>query len=105
MKHYKVPGLSAAFVHNEKLVWAKGFGVVETGSEKPVTTETIFQAVSISKPFTAMVALHLRRGKTSTVAEAKSGRGHLLIQTRLTTPCTPTRRSAPLSHIVNLPND
>ena len=59
MKHYKVPGFSAAFVHNEKLAWVKGFGVVEAGSEKPVTTETIFQAASISKPFTAMVALHL----------------------------------------------
>ena len=59
MKHYKVPGFSAAFVHQEELAWAKGFGVVEAGSEKPVTNETIFQAASISKPFTAMVALHL----------------------------------------------
>ncbi len=59
MKHYKVPGFSAAFVHNEELVWARGFGVVEAGSEKLVTPETIFQAASISKPVTAMVALHL----------------------------------------------
>jgi CubicO group peptidase (beta-lactamase class C family) len=59
MKHYKVPGFSAAFVYQEELAWAKGFGVVEAGSEKPVTNETIFQAASISKPFTAMVALHL----------------------------------------------
>ena len=59
MKHYKVPGISIAFVYQEELAWAKGFGVVEAGSEKPVTTETIFQAASISKPVTAMVALHL----------------------------------------------
>lgn len=59
MKHYKVPGFSAAFVYQEELAWAKGFGVVEAGSEKTVTNETIFQAASISKPFTAMVALHL----------------------------------------------
>jgi CubicO group peptidase (beta-lactamase class C family) len=59
MKHYKVPGFSAAFVYQEELAWAKGFGVMETGSEKPVTDEAIFQAASISKPFTAMVALHL----------------------------------------------
>jgi CubicO group peptidase (beta-lactamase class C family) len=59
MKHYKVPGFSVAFIHQEELAWTKGFGVVEAGSEKPVTTETIFQAASISKPFTAMVALHL----------------------------------------------
>ena len=59
MKHYKVPGFSAAFVHQEELAWAKGFGMMEAGSEKPVTSETIFQAASISKPCTAMVALHL----------------------------------------------
>jgi CubicO group peptidase (beta-lactamase class C family) len=59
MKHYKSPGFSAAFVHQEELAWAKGFGVVEAGGDKPVTTETIFQAASISKPVEAMVALHL----------------------------------------------
>jgi CubicO group peptidase (beta-lactamase class C family) len=59
MKHYKVPGFSAAFIHQDELAWAKGFGVAEAGSENPVTTETIFQAASISKTVTAMVALHL----------------------------------------------
>ncbi|HSQ16843.1 MAG TPA: serine hydrolase domain-containing protein, partial [Anaerolineales bacterium] len=59
MKHYKVPGLSAAFVHQEELAWAKGFGVMEAGGEEPVIPETIFQAASISKPFTGLVALHL----------------------------------------------
>jgi CubicO group peptidase (beta-lactamase class C family) len=57
--HYKVPGISVAFVYQEELAWAKGFGVVEAGGEKPVTGETIFQAASISKPVTVMVALHL----------------------------------------------
>lgn len=28
MKHYKVPGFSAAFVYQEELAWAKGFGEV-----------------------------------------------------------------------------
>jgi len=59
MAHYKVPGFSVAFVDQEELAWAKGFGVAEAGGEKPVTSETIFQAASISKPVTVMVALHL----------------------------------------------
>ena len=59
MQHYKVPGFSAAFVYQDELAWAKGFGVVEAGGEKPVTNETIFQAASISKSVTAMLALHL----------------------------------------------
>ena len=59
MTHYKVPGFSVAFVDQEELAWAKGYGVMEAGGEKPVTSETIFQAASISKPVTVMVALHL----------------------------------------------
>jgi CubicO group peptidase (beta-lactamase class C family) len=59
MKYYKVPGLSAAFIDREELAWTKGFGVMEAGGDKPVTNETMFQAASISKPVTAMVALHL----------------------------------------------
>jgi CubicO group peptidase (beta-lactamase class C family) len=59
MTYYKVPGFSIAFVDQEELAWAKGFGVVEAGGEKPVTHSTIFQAASISKLVTAMVALHL----------------------------------------------
>jgi hypothetical protein len=37
MTYYKVPGISVAFVNQEELAWAKGFGVVEADSEKPVT--------------------------------------------------------------------
>jgi CubicO group peptidase (beta-lactamase class C family) len=59
MKHYKAPGLSAAFIYQEELAWIKGFGVADAGSQEPVTAETIFQAASISKPVTGMVALHL----------------------------------------------
>lgn len=59
MAYYKVPGLSIALVDQGELAWAKGYGVMEAGKEKEVTTETIFQAASISKPVSAMVALHL----------------------------------------------
>jgi CubicO group peptidase (beta-lactamase class C family) len=59
MNYYKVPGFSAAFVYQEELAWNKGFGLLEAGGEEPVTKETIFQAASISKPVTGMVALHL----------------------------------------------
>lgn len=59
MRSYKVPGFSAAFIDQDELVWTGGYGVMEAGSEKSVTDETIFQAASISKPVTGMVALHL----------------------------------------------
>jgi CubicO group peptidase (beta-lactamase class C family) len=59
MKHYNVPGLSIALINNHQIEWAKGYGVLEAGSTSPVTTETRFQAASISKPVAAIGALYL----------------------------------------------
>lgn len=59
MEVYKVPGLSVAVIDNFKIVWAKGYGVLEAGSSKPVTARTLFQAGSISKPVAATGALAL----------------------------------------------
>lgn len=66
MELYKVPALSVAVVDNFKLVWAKGYGVTETGGKTPVTTHTLFQAGSISKPVAATGTLYLvEHGKLS----------------------------------------
>ena len=59
MKLYCVPGLSIAVIDNYKMVWAKGYGVMESGSSTPVTPKTLFQAGSISKPVAATGALYL----------------------------------------------
>jgi CubicO group peptidase (beta-lactamase class C family) len=64
MPLYKVPGLSIAVIDNFKIAWAKGYGVVETGSHNPVTVHTLFQAGSISKPVAATGTLSLvQQGK------------------------------------------
>lgn len=66
MQAYKVPGLSFAVIDDFKVVFAKGYGVVEQGSKAPVTTKTLFQAGSISKPVAAAGALYLvEQGKLS----------------------------------------
>jgi CubicO group peptidase (beta-lactamase class C family) len=59
MTHFNVPGFSIALIDQEEVAWARGYGVLEAGGEEPVTDETIFQAGSISKPVSAMIALHL----------------------------------------------
>jgi CubicO group peptidase (beta-lactamase class C family) len=53
-----VPGVSIAVIHDGKIEWANGYGVVRLGGA-PVTPETLFQAGSISKPVTAMAVMHL----------------------------------------------
>ncbi len=59
MKHYKVPGVGVAVINKGKIEWAKGYGVKEIDGADPVTPETLFQAASISKPVSALGALHL----------------------------------------------
>ena len=53
MKTYNVPGLSIAVIENYKIVDVKAYGVIAPGSSVPVTTKTLFQAGSISKPVAA----------------------------------------------------
>ena len=59
MKLYNVPALSVAVMEDFKIAWAKGYGTIGAGSTVPVTTRTLFQAGSISKPVAATGALYL----------------------------------------------
>jgi CubicO group peptidase (beta-lactamase class C family) len=58
MAHYNVPGVSIAVINDNKVDWAKGYGVIKSGSNTSVTTESLFQAASTSKLVTAVIVLH-----------------------------------------------
>ena len=65
MKVYNIPAASIAVIENYKIVDVKAYGVVG-GDNTPVTTRTLFQAGSISKPVAATAALYLvEHGKLS----------------------------------------
>jgi CubicO group peptidase (beta-lactamase class C family) len=59
MQHYGVPGAAIAVIDDFEIAWVKGYGVVDAETGGAVTDETLFQAASISKPMTAIVALRL----------------------------------------------
>jgi CubicO group peptidase (beta-lactamase class C family) len=66
MALYRIPGLSVAVFDKHAMVWARTYGVKEAGGSEPVTLETLFQAGSISKPVSALAALHfVEAGKWS----------------------------------------
>lgn len=54
-----VPGVSVAVINNGAIEWARGYGLAQAGSGRAVSTETLFQAASISKPVAALAALQL----------------------------------------------
>ena len=57
MKQFNVPGVSIAIIKDFKIVAAYAYGVADVETGTPVTTETMFQAASISKPVAAMASL------------------------------------------------
>jgi CubicO group peptidase (beta-lactamase class C family) len=59
MRRFSVPAVSVAVIDDGRLAAAGAWGVVAAGGDEPVTTETIFQAGSVSKPVTALLALAL----------------------------------------------
>lgn len=59
MKLFHVPGMSIAVIRDFKVQWVKAYGVADVKTNRPVQTDTLFQAASISKPITAMAALRL----------------------------------------------
>ncbi len=59
MRHHHVPGMSVAVVRNGQLAWARAYGVRDAASQAPVTTRTLFQGGSISKPVATIALLQL----------------------------------------------
>jgi CubicO group peptidase (beta-lactamase class C family) len=59
MAQRRIRGLSLAIIKGGKIAVARAYGVTDDSSKAPVTTTTLFQAGSISKPVSAVGALHL----------------------------------------------
>lgn len=53
LERFKVPGAAVAIVQNGKVVFARGFGVKQPGSDDPVTPDTLFSLGSVTKPMTS----------------------------------------------------
>ena len=47
------PGISAAVIHDQEIVWSKGFGYANVENRIPAAPNTIYRVASISKLFTS----------------------------------------------------
>ena len=56
----ELPGLSIGIVHDQTLVWARGFGRADVERGEAATADTLYRVGSITKLFTATAILILR---------------------------------------------
>jgi CubicO group peptidase (beta-lactamase class C family) len=65
----RIPGLSAALVHDQETVWTGAYGLAHPDRQEPATVETIYSICSISKVFTAVALMQLRDGGHLTLSD------------------------------------
>jgi CubicO group peptidase (beta-lactamase class C family) len=58
--HDEIPGLAIGIVHDQALVWARGFGRADVEGGAPATPDTLYRIASITKLFTSTAVLILR---------------------------------------------
>src|SRR5947209_12364952 len=62
----KIPGMSAAIVKNQQLIWAKGFGFSDYENRVAATAETPYELASVTKPIAATLLMQLvEQGRVS----------------------------------------
>jgi CubicO group peptidase (beta-lactamase class C family) len=56
----RIPGVSAALIHDQEILWSGGFGSADVASARPAGADTIYSVCSISKLFTSVAVLRER---------------------------------------------
>src|SRR5881296_2804587 len=59
IQEHRLPGVAIAVVFQDKLMYAKGFGVRDTSTKAPVDADTVFQLASVSKSIGSTVVAEL----------------------------------------------
>tara|TARA_B110000503_G_scaffold122528_1_gene187197 strand:+ start:716 stop:2215 length:1500 start_codon:yes stop_codon:yes gene_type:complete len=57
-----LPGISVGIVHQNKLVYSKGFGAADIISGTPITPDSLFSVASLTKSFTSIAIMQLVQG-------------------------------------------
>ena len=58
--YQRIPGISAALVHDQEVIWAGATGYADPDTGTPATTGTAYSICSISKLFTSIGVMQLR---------------------------------------------
>jgi CubicO group peptidase (beta-lactamase class C family) len=74
-KDLKIPGMSAAIVHNKQLIWAKGFGHADIENNIPARPTTSYHLASLTKTFAAIIIMQLVEEELLNLEEPVSNYG------------------------------
>ncbi|MBN2399953.1 MAG: beta-lactamase family protein [Candidatus Aminicenantes bacterium] len=58
MSKQNIPGVTITLINDNAIKWSRSYGVIKNGSGVPVSTETLFQAASVTKTLVAALALN-----------------------------------------------
>jgi CubicO group peptidase (beta-lactamase class C family) len=56
----RLPGVSMAVVHDQAVLWSRGFGLADVESGSPAAPDTVYSICSISKLFTSVAVMQQR---------------------------------------------
>jgi len=66
LQFYNIPSVSIAVVDHGRLAWARAYGWADRATHRRATSQTLYQAASLSKTANAVLVLHLvRQGRLS----------------------------------------
>ncbi len=54
------PGISVSVIHDQAMIWSRGFGYADLDGKVPASPDTVYAVGSITKLFTATMLLQLR---------------------------------------------
>jgi CubicO group peptidase (beta-lactamase class C family) len=54
-----IPGMSAAILENQKVLWMRGFGYADIENKVPATPETLYSIASVTKTFGSTLVMQL----------------------------------------------
>jgi D-alanyl-D-alanine carboxypeptidase len=60
VRNREQPGVSIGIVHDQELIWSKGYGFADVAKKTPATNATAYRIASLSKLFAATALLQLR---------------------------------------------
>lgn len=105
-KKYRVPGISLALVRGAETLWAEGFGYADLSAGVSATSDTLYRAGSLAKPFTALAVMQLAEDGELDIDQPLNGYlTEFSIRSRFDTTAEPITIRSILCHHSGLPTD